>query len=589
MRARGEPDARVGARPRAGAAPSSPGPSATSSCGPAWPAWPSSTSATRPCASGGSTGCRPTARAGRARVVPHRPAGRVRRGPRAPRRRLAGPGGRALLPGHRASTRRGWPAGVTWPCRAARWSASRTSTSPGPAARRARGRSPHAGSAGRAALDGGRWPWAAPAPCWPPSGRPGPATWATSWPPSSASRTRSSASPLAGVLMVQGGPGTGKTAVALHRAAYLLYTHRFPLERQGVLVVGPNPLFLRYIEQVLPSLGETGVTLSTVSGLVPEVRVRASDPPDGGPAEGRGPHGPGDRPGRAHPPARPAPRRGGPLRGRRRCGSPSADSAEIVAQARRRPGTHNARRRFVEQQVVRRLADQYERVQRGFGARRTAPAVEGDRSRLGGRRGGGRRRVGPRPGRARPPAPPRRRRWPRRSTGCGPASPPTSCSTTCSVPGRSWRRPARAILSAGRAGHCCTGPAAPPSTRWRGRPADAALVDEARTVLGPRRTRGGCARGPTAASAPSGPARRSGSGRRGSTPTRPPVGAPAPSERRGPRLRPHRRRRGAGPLAAAAAHAGPAVALGLDDRGGRHRPGHRALGARRAGTRWPRT
>ena len=81
-------------------------------------------------------------------------------------------------------------------------------------------------------------------------------------------------SPLAGVLIVQGGPGTGKTAVALHRAAYLLYTHRFPLERQGVLVVGPNPLFLRYIEQVLPSLGETGVSLSTVSGLVPEVRVR---------------------------------------------------------------------------------------------------------------------------------------------------------------------------------------------------------------------------------------------------------------------------------------------------------------------------
>ncbi|HXW38796.1 MAG TPA: UvrD-helicase domain-containing protein, partial [Acidimicrobiales bacterium] len=87
-------------------------------------------------------------------------------------------------------------------------------------------------------------------------------------------------SPLAGILLVQGGPGTGKTAVALHRAAYLLYTHRFPLERQGVLVVGPNPLFLRYIEQVLPSLGETGVTLSTVSGLVPEVRVRASELPE---------------------------------------------------------------------------------------------------------------------------------------------------------------------------------------------------------------------------------------------------------------------------------------------------------------------
>ncbi len=86
--------------------------------------------------------------------------------------------------------------------------------------------------------------------------------------------------PLPGVLVVQGGPGTGKTAVALHRAAYLLYTHRFPLERQGVLVVGPNPLFLRYIEQVLPSLGETGVTLSTVSGLVPEIRIQENGPVD---------------------------------------------------------------------------------------------------------------------------------------------------------------------------------------------------------------------------------------------------------------------------------------------------------------------
>ena len=82
---------------------------------------------------------------------------------------------------------------------------------------------------------------------------------------------------LPGVLVVQGGPGTGKTAVALHRAAYLLYTHRFPLERQGVLMVGPNPLFLRYIEQVLPSLGESGVALTTVEGLVPHVRVRGED------------------------------------------------------------------------------------------------------------------------------------------------------------------------------------------------------------------------------------------------------------------------------------------------------------------------
>ncbi len=84
-------------------------------------------------------------------------------------------------------------------------------------------------------------------------------------------------SPLPGVLLVQGGPGTGKTAVALHRAAYILFTHRSTLERQGVLVVGPNPLFLNYIENVLPSLGESGVTLSTIAGLVTNVEVRAVD------------------------------------------------------------------------------------------------------------------------------------------------------------------------------------------------------------------------------------------------------------------------------------------------------------------------
>ena len=78
-------------------------------------------------------------------------------------------------------------------------------------------------------------------------------------------------SDLAGPLVVQGGPGTGKTAVALHRAAYLLYTHRERLSRSGVLIVGPNPLFLRYIEQVLPSLGETGVVLATAAELYPGV------------------------------------------------------------------------------------------------------------------------------------------------------------------------------------------------------------------------------------------------------------------------------------------------------------------------------
>jgi len=83
--------------------------------------------------------------------------------------------------------------------------------------------------------------------------------------------------PLPGVLVVQGGPGTGKTVVALHRAAYLLYTHRFPLEGQGVLVIGPNRLFLGYIEQVLPSLGEAGVELAVLADLVHGVSIRTYD------------------------------------------------------------------------------------------------------------------------------------------------------------------------------------------------------------------------------------------------------------------------------------------------------------------------
>jgi DNA helicase IV len=81
----------------------------------------------------------------------------------------------------------------------------------------------------------------------------------------------------AGVLVVQGGPGTGKTAVALHRAAYLLYTKRERLARNGVLVVGPGSTFLRYIEQVLPSLGETGVVLSTLEGLLPGITVGGTE------------------------------------------------------------------------------------------------------------------------------------------------------------------------------------------------------------------------------------------------------------------------------------------------------------------------
>jgi DNA helicase IV len=91
---------------------------------------------------------------------------------------------------------------------------------------------------------------------------------------------------LSGVLVVQGGPGTGKTAVALHRAAFLLYTYRRQLERRGVLVVGPNATFLRYIGQVLPSLGETSVLLSTIADLYPGVSARGTESPQASAVKG---------------------------------------------------------------------------------------------------------------------------------------------------------------------------------------------------------------------------------------------------------------------------------------------------------------
>ncbi|MFJ3221493.1 ATP-binding domain-containing protein [Kitasatospora sp. NPDC086801] len=90
-----------------------------------------------------------------------------------------------------------------------------------------------------------------------------------------------------GVLVVQGGPGTGKTAVALHRAAFLLYTHREQLARRVVLIIGPNPTFLRYIGQVLPSLGESGVLLSTVGELYPGVTADLVESPDTSEIKGR--------------------------------------------------------------------------------------------------------------------------------------------------------------------------------------------------------------------------------------------------------------------------------------------------------------
>ena len=163
-------------------------------------------------------------------------------------------------------------------------------------------------------------------------------------------------SPLPGIMVVQGGPGTGKTVVALHRAAYLLYTHRFPLEDQGVLVVGPNRLFLAYIEQVLPSLGEAGVELAVLADLIDTVSVRGRDLEATARLKG-------DEVMRKV--------LAKAVRDRKRALSTALrlphglqnlvltvdESDVIVRDARRRYRTHNAGRRFVEREVARVLAE----------------------------------------------------------------------------------------------------------------------------------------------------------------------------------------------------------------------------------------
>ena len=94
--------------------------------------------------------------------------------------------------------------------------------------------------------------------------------------------------PLRECVLVQGGPGTGKTAVGLHRGAFLLFEHREELSRSHVLVIGPNRVFLRYVRNVLPSLGETAVTQATVTSLLSSrLRVRADDEPAAAQVKGR--------------------------------------------------------------------------------------------------------------------------------------------------------------------------------------------------------------------------------------------------------------------------------------------------------------
>ena len=158
-----------------------------------------------------------------------------------------------------------------------------------------------------------------------------------------------------GVLIVQGGPGTGKTVVALHRAAYLLYTHRFPLEDQGVLVIGPNRVFLRYIERVLPSLGEAGVEQVTLSDLVPGVDRGGRD--DAVTARVKGDARMAEVVAKAvRDRQRPLrddlvlPFRTGYVRLR------ASETQHIVRAARRRYRRHNAARRYVEGEVYSSLA-----------------------------------------------------------------------------------------------------------------------------------------------------------------------------------------------------------------------------------------
>ena len=161
---------------------------------------------------------------------------------------------------------------------------------------------------------------------------------------------------LPGLLVVQGGPGTGKTVVALHRAAYLLYTHRFPLDGQGVLVIGPNRLYLGYIDQVLPSLGEAGVELAVLDDLVDRELIRGTDRAPVARVKGD------DR--MADVIRKAVADRQRKLRQDVRIGMGAqtlvlrvSESDRIVRDAHRRYRHHNAARKFVEREVFESLAD----------------------------------------------------------------------------------------------------------------------------------------------------------------------------------------------------------------------------------------
>ncbi len=185
--------------------------------------------------------------------------------------------------------------------------------------------------------------------------------------------------PLPGVLIIQGGPGTGKTVVALHRAAYLLYSNRFPLADQGVLVIGPNRLFLRYIERVLPSLGEVGAHLYVLadlfSDLFPNVRITQPDTPAEAEVKGS--------PKMAKVLANAVALRQRPLKTRLRLPFRASyltltpeQSHEIIAQARKRFKHHNSATRFVENSVFATLTASQPQKEDSVSARRIARLPE---------------------------------------------------------------------------------------------------------------------------------------------------------------------------------------------------------------------
>ncbi len=165
--------------------------------------------------------------------------------------------------------------------------------------------------------------------------------------------------PIETCLIVQGGPGTGKTAVGLHRAAFLLYEHRVRLAREGVLVVGPNPVFLRYISQVLPSLGETSATQTTVDGLLAlRFRVVAEDPVEVAAVKGDARLADVVAQGAAD--AIRVPAAGVTLRFRTRQMTIDADDVrDLVDEARRRDAPFATQRERFRQSLIRRAYDRY--------------------------------------------------------------------------------------------------------------------------------------------------------------------------------------------------------------------------------------